>query len=60
MTPAQFILLVFEVRQLQKKYELTRDGNVRKRMKKYEAILDNVIKQEMKPRNPQQELFEAS
>ena len=60
MTHDQFILLVYEVRPLQQKYEDSQNGLVRKEMKKMEAILDNVVKQEIAPKNPQQLLFEAS
>lgn len=52
-------MLVFEVRELQKKYAASGNGLIKDKLRKKEIILDNVIKQEMKPRDPQQVLFES-
>lgn len=53
------LYLMHEVRQLQKKYEATHNGQIRDKLKKKEAILDHMLSQEIKPTDPQQKLFEA-
>lgn len=60
MTYPEFVLLTNEVIELQDKYDKTQNGLIRDKLRQKKAILKNVINQEMKPRNPKQELFEAS
>lgn len=59
MTPDQILQLAHEVRRLQKKYKASNCGLDRDDLKRKEAILDRELEQLFKPRNPQQQLFEA-
>jgi hypothetical protein len=59
MTHDQFVLLVWEVRSLQKKWIETGNGQVRDKLRKKEFILDAELSKEVKPKYPQQMLFEA-
>jgi len=59
MTHDQLIILLKEIRDLQKKFQRSRNALLLPTLRRKEAILDAIINREIKPRNSQQILFEA-